>query len=233
MPELLLTLTTISLLDSTSMITVATVPMIVLLSSQRPVLSSASFIVGTFFTYFVMSVLVFMGLDSLLDAAGTWFAGWMENPRTVCLYVQVAIGAVMLLAAAVMMQPGRRPPERKPESVSPAGVFVFAALLVVVGLPGAIPLFAAVDLLIRSEASDSIAVWALLYYNVIFILPLVAMVAIRIALGERSNRIFEAIARFLSNWGKRIVIVVLLLLGMALIADGVGWLLGRSFIPID
>ena len=37
MSELLTALTTISLLDSTSMITVATVPMIILLSSQRPV----------------------------------------------------------------------------------------------------------------------------------------------------------------------------------------------------
>jgi hypothetical protein len=71
--------------------------MIMLLSSQRPVLAGASFIVGTFLTCFAMSVVVFMGLDSLLDAVGTWFAVWMENPRTVCLYVQIVIGAVMLI----------------------------------------------------------------------------------------------------------------------------------------
>jgi len=231
--ELLAALTTISPLDSTSMITVAMVPMIMLLSSQRPVLLSASFIVGTFVTYFAMSVLVFMGLDSLIDAAGTWFARWMENPRTVCLFVQIAIGAVMLIVAITMMQPGRKPPERQPKSISPAGVFAFAALMVVVGIPGAIPLFAAIDLLIRTEISDTEAVWALLYYNVIFVLPLLAIVVCRVVMGDRSNRLFEAISGFLSAWGKRLVIVVLLVLGLTMVADGIGWLVGRSLIPID
>jgi cytochrome c biogenesis protein CcdA len=233
MTDLMTTLATIALLDSSSMITVATVPMIMLLSSQRPVLTSASFIIGTVVTYFAMSVLVFMGLDSLIDAAGTWFARWMENPRTVCLYVQIAIGAVMLIIAIGMMQPSRKPPDRQPKSISPAGVFGFAAVLVVVGMPGAIPLFAAIDLLIRTDISDATAVTGLLFYNVIFVSPLVAMVVVRIVMGDRSIRVFEAIANFLSVWGKRIVIIVLLLLGMALIADGIGWLLGRSFIPID
>jgi len=215
------------------MITVATVPMIMLLSSQRPVLLGASFIVGTFVTYFAMSVLVFMGMDSLVDSASAWFTRWMENPRTLCLYVQIAIGAVMLVIAITMMQSGRKPPERQPKSVSPTGVFAFAAILVVVGIPGAIPLFAAVDLLIRAEIPDITAVWALLYYNVIFVLPLVAMVVIRVVMGERSNRVFEAISNFLSDWGKRLVIIVLLVLGLVMVADGIGWLAGRSLIPID
>jgi cytochrome c biogenesis protein CcdA len=227
------TLTTIALLDSTSMLTAATVPMIMMLSSERPLLVSASFIAGTFVTYFAMSVLVFMGLDSLIDAAGGWFAQWSENPRTICLYVQIAIGAVMLVVAATMVQPGRKPPAREPKSISPAAVFAFAAFLIVVGMPGAIPLFAAVDLLIRTDVSDATAVLALLHYNAIFVLPLVAMVVIRIVMGDRSNRVFEAISAFLSAWGKRLVILVLLLLGMALIADGIGWLAGRAFIPID
>jgi cytochrome c biogenesis protein CcdA len=231
--ELITTLTTIALLDSTSMITVATVPMIMILSSDRPVLVSASFIVGTFVTYFAMSVLVFMGLDSLIDAASGRLAQWWENPRTICLYAQIAIGAAMLIIASTMMQPGRKPPERQLKSISPASVFVFAALLVVIGIPGAIPLFAAIDLLIREDTSDTTAVFTLLYYNVIFVLPLVAMVIIRIVMGDRSNRVFEAISDFLTVWGKRLVIVVLLVLGLALIADGIGWLAGRAFIPID
>lgn len=215
------------------MVTVTTVPMIMILSSKRPVLVSASFIAGTFATYFAMSVLVFMGLDSLIDAAGVWLARWWENPRTVCLYAQIAIGAVMLVVAFTMMQPGRKPPERQPTSISPAGVFVFAAFLVVIGMPGAIPLFAAVDLLVRTDISDTSAVWALLYYNAIFVLPLVAMVVIRVVMGDRSNRVFEAISGYLSVWGKRLVVTVLLVLGMVLIADGIGWLVGRAFIPID
>ena len=31
----------------------------------------------------------------------------------------------------------------------------------------------------------------------------------------------------------RMIVIVLFVLGFALLADGIGWLLGRSFIPID
>jgi hypothetical protein len=167
-------LTTIALLDSTSMLTITTVPMIALMSSQRPVAATLSFIAGTYVTYFACGVLVFLGLDSLFDA-----------------------------------------------------------LLVVVGMPGAVPLFAAIDQILRADLSDAAAVWALLYYTLVFILSLLALVFIRIALGDRSERIFEAVNRFLSVWGARLVIIVLLLLGMVMLADGIGWIVGRSFIPID
>lgn len=233
MSQIIAALTTIALLDSTSMITVATVPMIMFLSSRRPLLLSASFVGGIFLTYFAMSVLVFMGLDSLFDAAGRWFARWSENPRTVCLVAQIVIGAAMLIVAVLMMKPGRLPPGRQPKSISPTGVFAFASLLIFIGLPGAIPLFAAVDLLIRAEVSTNASLWALVYYNAVFVLPFAAMVIVRLALGERGNRVLEAVSTFLSAWGKRLVIVVLLLLGMALIADGVGWLAGRALIPIE
>lgn len=232
MTEIITALTTISLLDSTSMMTVATVPMILLLSSRRPLQAAFVFIAGTFITYFVLSVLVFLGLDSLIDAAEVRFEEWKTNPRTVCLYIEIAIGLLLLVTAIVMMNPSKKPPERQPGSVSPSSVFVFAATLVVVGLPGAIPLFAAIDVMLRAGVGDATAVWLLLYYNVVFVLPLVALVIIRAALGDRSTPVFEAISRFFSAWGKRIVIVVLLLLGLALVADGIGWLLGRSFIPI-
>jgi cytochrome c biogenesis protein CcdA len=230
--EIISALTTISLLDSASMITVATVPMIMLLSSQRPLQAAFAFIAGTFITYFALSVLVFLGLDSLVDAAEVRFEEWKNSPRTVCLYVQIAIGLFLLGTAIAMMNPSKKPPERQPGSVSPSSVFIFAATLIAVGLPGAIPLFAAIDVMLRADVRDATAVWLLLYYNIVFVLPLVALVIIRAALGDRSTPVFEAISNFLSAWGKRIVIVVLLLLGMALVADGIGWLLGRSFIPI-
>ena len=232
MTELITALTTISLLDSTSMIAVATAPMIMLLSSRKPLQAASVFIAGIFVTYFGMSVLVFLGLDSLLDAAEIWFEEWKNSPRTICLYVQIAIGLLLLVTAIAMMNPAKKPPRRQPGSVSSASIFIFAATLVIIGIPGAVPLFAAIDLMLRADVRDTAAVWLLLYYNLVFVLPFVALVVVRAALGDRSTPVFEAISRFLSAGGKRIVIVVLLLLGLALVANGVGWLLGRSFIPI-
>lgn len=63
------------------MLTISTVPMIALMSSQRPVPSTLSFIVGTYVTYFACSVLVFvvivlllLGMVPLADGIG-WIVG--------------------------------------------------------------------------------------------------------------------------------------------------------------
>jgi cytochrome c biogenesis protein CcdA len=124
--------------------------------------------------------------------------------------------------------------KREPKSASPVAVFAFAGFLVVVGMPGAVPLFAAVDQLLRADVSTNAAVGLLLYYNLIFVLPLVAIAGIRAAMGDRSERVFNAVNGFLETWGTRMAIVVLLVLGLALLADSIGWLAGRySFIPIE
>lgn len=53
MPELLLTLTTISLLDSTSAVPIALMPLAILLNGRSPVAGSLRFISGGFIVYFI------------------------------------------------------------------------------------------------------------------------------------------------------------------------------------
>jgi len=233
MAELYGILATIALLDSVSMITVTTVPILAMMSSQRPVQATMTFIVSTFIVYYACGILVFMGLDGLFDAIGYRLEQWWTHPDATDLIFELAIGLLMIVIAFAMMQPDKKSPKRQPKSMSPVGVFAFAAVLVVVGMPGAVPYFAAIDMMLRADLSDVAAAWALFYYSAIFVLPLVAIVVVRVALGDRSKPIFAAVNRFLEHWGKRVVIIVLLLLGMVLLADSIGWLLGRSFIPID
>lgn len=234
MTELLTILTTIALLDSTSIVPVATMPLVTMLSSKRPLLTSLSFLAGIFLTYFACSLLAYAGLDGLFDALGVWFDGWKTNPDTPDLYLETALGALMVVFALLMCRPGRKPQKkREPKSISPAGVFLFGAFLMLIGMPGALPMFAAIDMILRADPPGITAALILLYYVFVFILPLVAIVMIRVVAGDRSEPVFDAINRFLSVWGRRIVIIVLFVLGLALLADGIGWMLGRSFIPIN
>lgn len=233
MTELLTILATIALLDSTSLLPVATAPLVTMLSSKRPLGTSLSFIGGIFVTYYACAMLVFAGLDSLFDGLNVWFERWMKRPHTPELYMEIALGFAMVLSAALMCRPGRKPAARRePQSISPAAVFVFGALLMLVGMPGALPMFAAVDQIMRAELPAAAVAVTVFYYILVFVLPLLAIVVIRVVTGERSGPIFNAIEQFLSVWGKRLVVIVLFILGLALMADGIGWLLGRSFIPV-
>jgi len=73
---------------------------------------------------------------------------------------------------------------------------------------------------------------AFAYYNIVFVVPLVAIVALRLILGERSTGILNAAKRFFDRWGQRLVVTLLVMLGMILIVDGIGWLLGYPLIPV-
>jgi cytochrome c biogenesis protein CcdA len=234
MAELLTVLATIALLDSTSMIPTALVSLITLMTGSRPLLSSIAFLAGIFLTYFAFGIVIFLGLDSIIDVFNQWFVEFKNHPDTTDLFIQIAIGAVLLFLAIRMTRTGKPArKERTPQSVSPFGAFTFGCGLVIIGMPGAVPYFAAVDQILRADPSVTTGILLFLYYNTVFILPLALIVVIRAVMGERGDAVMAKLQEFLGKWGVRIVVIAMFLLGTAMLADGIGWLLGRSFIPIQ
>ena len=87
----------------------------------------------------------------------------------------------------------------------------------------------------RSPAPITAAPWAvgaLAFYNVIFVSSGVVLVLIRVFFGTRADSVFEAMNRLFAVWGKRLLIAAMVVLGLVMVADGVGWLLGRQLLPV-
>jgi hypothetical protein len=95
-----------------------------------------------------------------------------------------------------------------------------------------VPYFAAIDLILRAEVTLLQRMLALGFYNFVFVSPLVAIVALRLTLGERSTDFLNAIKRFFERWGQRLIVALLLVLGVVLVADGIGWSPGHPLIPV-
>jgi hypothetical protein len=119
-----------------------------------------------------------------------------------------------------------------PSDVNSWQAFTFAAGLVIVGLPGALPYFAAVDQMLRADLPTSQTVLAVFFYNLVFVAPLIAIVVVRQLTGARADGILAAINRFMETWGRRVIMIALIALGFLLVVDGVGWFLGRPVIPV-
>ena len=116
--------------------------------------------------------------------------------------------------------------------MTPLRAFAAGAGLTVVGMPVAIPYFAAIDLVLRADVVLVRQLGALLYYNLVFVAPLAAIVALRLVLGERGARILDAVKRFFDTWGQRVIVALLMGLGVVLVVDGIGWFLGLPLIPV-
>lgn len=233
MVELLVILTPIGLLDSMSMIPLCIVIVVVLLAGPRPLLRSSALIVGIFVTYAASGLLIFLGLQSVFDEISAYALRLWKNPETEELIFQVLIGAV-LCAFGVRIATARKSRTEKPVASDMTGVqaLLAGAGLTIVGLPGAVPYFAAIDLILRTDVTLLQRMLALGYYNFVFVTPLAAIVALRLILGERGTGILDAVKRFFDSWGQRLIAALLLMLGVVLLVDGIGWFLGHPLIPV-
>ena len=233
MAELVLVLTPIALVDSTSIIPLCIVALIVLLDGPSPLFRSTALLAGIFVTYLVCGLLVLFGLQSVFNAINAYALKVWQDPNTEELLFQILIGLVLLvLGLRIARARKKQTGQKAPAAMTGRQAFLAGAGMTIVGLPGAVPYLAAIDLILRSELTAGQEVMALVVYNIVFVAPLAAIVALGLVLGERSQRILQSIRVFFDRWGLRLIVGLMLLLGALLITDGIGWFLGTPLIPV-
>ena len=178
-------------------------------------------------------MLILLGLQSVFDQISAYTLRLWKNPKTEELIFQILIGAV-LSAFAVRIATARKRRTEKPVASDMTGVqaLLAGAGFTIVGLPGAVPYFAAIDLILRTDVNVLQRMLALGYYNFVFVTPFAAIVALRLILGERSRNILDAVKGFFDSWGQRLIVAFLLMLGVVLLVDGIGWFVGYPLIPV-
>jgi len=229
MLELLLTLTTISLLDSLSAVPIALIPLAIILNGRSPITGSISFISGGFIVYFIFGLLILLGLDSLIDQYAERFIAYMKSePDCVELVIQVIVGFIMIYFA---WQFSRKAPQENANksydsNITPAQAFILSASINIVGMWGALPYFAAMAQILKADLETASMISILIYYNLVFALPLIGFIVLRILMGEKATILLSKVTDFFSHWGKQAIVLSLYLLGPLLISDGIGWFIG-------
>ncbi len=233
MTDLLVVLTPIGLLDSTSIIPLCIVLLVMLLAGPNPLVRSCALILGIFVAYLAFGLLVLFGLQTIIDEVEVYIDRLWTNPNLEELILQIIIGMVLCVVAWRMIAKDKKRADKPaPSSLTAVQAFTSGAVLTIVGLPGAVPYFAAIELTLRAELAMAEEIIALVFYNVVFVLPIAAIVVLRAILGDRSQRLFDRIKVFFDTWGQRVIVALLIVLGVILILDGIGWLVGYPLIPV-
>jgi cytochrome c biogenesis protein CcdA len=214
------------------MVPISIVPITTILAGRRALRGAVAFIAGVFVTYAAAGILAVMGLDVVFARLNARFTRFLKEPDTLDFALQIVIGVVLVVIGQRMANIRRSKERATPPDVTPWQAFVFAAGLVVVGLPGALPYFAAVDQMLRADLPAFHTVLAVLFYNLVFVSPLVGIVLARQLMGASADRFLNAINGFMETWGRRVIVIALIVLGLVLVVDGVGWFLGRPLIPV-
>jgi cytochrome c biogenesis protein CcdA len=229
---LLLTLSAIALLDHLSMVPLALAPLAVALGSRRPIVSAGAFLGGIFAAYFVCGVVIMAGAEVLFEQLGPYLNRLWHDPNAYELAAQIFIGLLLMLSPWFMSQQGKMTSRPVPEA-SPGGLFFLGATLTVLGIPGAVPYVAAVERIVSHDPPWLAAAAYLGFYNLIFVLPFLVLIGLRVITPRLADRIFQPLSNFAMRVVPALAAVLFFALGLLMVADGIGWFLGHPLIPVS
>jgi cytochrome c biogenesis protein CcdA len=162
---------------------------VLLLRGRRARPLVAVYVVAVLATYFAIRTVLTLGLGLTPEAV-------IESDA---LYlVQGVLGAVML--AYALLAPNRQrkhssaEPPSLPTATRPMAVFAFGMAVIVLELPTALPYLAAVGALTRADLAVTEWLPLLVLYNLIFVLPPLALLASHVALGQRADAVLGSCA---------------------------------------
>lgn len=200
-----------------------------LLSTQKPERRTASYISAVFITNWILGLLAYFGLGAALSTiinriiyTTAWWAYGIQF-----------IASVALLAMAVLMKTDADASlEKKPKKINPTATFILGVGLTFFEFSTAAPYLVAIAVLTKVDASTFFAFMVLGLYNIIYIgIPLV-LFGIYLLRRDQAQPLLARINRKISHWIKRVAKVVFFILGLLLLADFIGYLLGYPlFVP--
>jgi small neutral amino acid transporter SnatA (MarC family) len=187
------------------------------LGSKRPLLNANAVLFGWLTLYFIAGIILALGLESISE--------FLANPRPIDFYIETVVGMLLVwLALRCFKKEDPRKKEKElgdADNLKTSSAFWIGASINLFGLPFAIPYFAAIDQILKTDMEWFPAVIALLIYNLLYILPFGLLIVVRYFYKEKSDQLFALINEKMEKVGNIILPLLLFLIGGALLADAI------------
>jgi cytochrome c biogenesis protein CcdA len=184
-------------------------------STQRPVANSISLLAGHTLSYYLVGVLISLGVEKISSAVEEWYL----NPSS----IDFVIGAVIGIACLYWAFEARGKNVGKAKSpdweFSPLKCFGFGAVVNFISVPFAIPYFAAIDQIFKADLALGQSLTVLAIYNIGYALPFAIVPVTVLLMGDLSKPLLEKINNALIAITEKSTPYLLGLLGIWLLFD--------------
>lgn len=191
--------------------------MIYAMGGKKPVYYGSMVLLGWMTIYFGSGVIIAIGLESITN--------FLQNPRTIDFYIEIVVAALLIYFGIRFLIPSKKPAKENDfgdsGSLTAVGAFGMGAAINLIGLPFAIPYFAALDQILKANLGWFESLGLLLVYNVLYIAPFIILIIIKLALGKRGDLFLEKVNNLTDKIGKIILPGIMILLGIALLIDAI------------
>ena len=211
--EVLLTILPILLVDVLNPVLFAM--LVFAAGSNRPVANSTAMLVGHTLAYLLAGMAISLGIEQIADR--------LANPRAIDFVISGLIGIVLLLMAIPTKKKGAPSVPESEWQLTPLKCVGFGAVVNFVGIPFAVPYFAAVDQILKADLSMGESFSTLLVYNIAYALPFLVVPVMVAVSGERAKPLLEKINGYLTRAADFAMPWMFGLLGLALLADAIAF----------
>jgi cytochrome c biogenesis protein CcdA len=204
----------IGLADSLNPSTIA--PALYLATGDRARGRVAEFTVAVFAVYFLGGAAIAVGAGQLIRPL-------LPHPRHhIADIVEIAVGAAMMAAAAMLWRHRERLSLRDPPDFDPHGKssWVLGASITGVELPTAFPYFAAIAAIVGSGLGPLRDLFLLVLFNLCFVSPLLAILAVLTFAGERSDQVLSGARGLLQRHWPTVLAGLALVAGVFVVTLG-------------
>ncbi len=217
-------LTPILLIDVLNPVLLAAV--IYALGTRRPYASSLSILLGHTLTYFAAGVGLALGLEELEQR--------LRNPEPIDFWIELALGLILLGVGVAMARGSSAQPDfGAADRMGPASGFLTGAIVNLIGIPFAVPYFAALSQILKADLTAAGALGVLVAYNLLYPAPFAAVVAARRIGGRRAEESLRRLSARVDRLGAVLAPLLLLALGAAFVADAAWFFLsGEPLYPV-
>jgi len=185
--------------------------------SDRPVLNSSIMLVGHTTAYLSVGIALAFGMEGISER--------LANPKQIDFIVELVIGVVLLWVAYQSRGAEAKDPEKSAPRMTTAGAFGMGVTINFIGIPFAVPYFAALSQILKYDPSFLEALLLLTGYNLLYALPFTVVPVLIAVMGERGRPILERINNVLDRVSGFLMPIILALVALALIADAVVYFL--------
>lgn len=211
MNEIWMALTPILLADMVNPVLFAF--MVYAVSTQRPIINSTAILLGHTLAYFCAGLVIALGFERISVR--------LENPHNVDFIISLLIGILLLWVAFSSTKKTEKRNKEDSGELSPFKALGLGAVVNFVGIPFALPYFAALDQILKADLAMPESLLILVSYNLLYALPFVIVPILVIAIGERSKPLLQRINDLLERFNRFLMPVLLFLVGVFLISDAI------------
>lgn len=184
--------------------------------SARPIINSSAILLGHTIAYFSAGILLALGLAQISER--------LAHPRLIDFIIELLIGILLLWAAyRSVTNTTKAQPTNIPE-LTPIKAMGYGIIINFIGIPFALPYFAALDQILKADLSTLNALILLVAYNILYALPFMLVPVLIAISSERSQSTLQRINDVVDRASRYLMPALLALIGLVMVSDAVSFL---------